>query len=496
MKSSHRSVRSYVGLLTALSIIAAGCGGSDESGEDTAPSADATTTTAAATATTTATDETVTDDTATEETAPATTATDSEPTSTEAPADTSPASTAPVELTASARGVTADTITVGYTYIDFDDLFERGLVAQGWGDQEAAVRTLVDDINANGGILGRSLEVIYRPYSVLGTESAESVCLEMTADNEVFAVLGGFVGPAEPANTCIVGRGSTMLVGGVQSEERLAEATAPWVTNTTLRTRQAEVLITLLKGEGELEGRKIAVVASIDSEDVRDDVAALLSAAGSEPVEVLQSDAPIGDLVTEDANWATLAERIRGSGADTLLVVGQPSAAIRNVALQGLDVDIWATDSGSLVGGLGTSVDLETARGVMAAAPVTGQALFEEPGMASCLDAYAAGQPDVPITPPDVLQEGEEDIFAAVSAGCATLYLFTTIATAAGADLTYDSVAEAIKGLTQFATPGLPFASFGDKFDANDSFRLGSFNPDIGAEGGLDPITEIQDVTP
>src|SRR5690349_998978 len=46
------------------------------------------------------------------------------------------------ELTATARGVTADTITIGYSYLDFDALVEQGLAAAGFGDQELAFQTV------------------------------------------------------------------------------------------------------------------------------------------------------------------------------------------------------------------------------------------------------------------------------------------------------------------------------------------------------------------
>ena len=112
------------------------------------------------------------------------------------------------------------------------------------------MQALVDDLNGNGGIGGRQLEVVYKSSSPLGTEAAEAACLELTADEEVFAVIGGFVGPAEPANTCIVGTQDTILVGGVQSAERLEVATAPWIAEVADRTRSVEILLSLLDGEG------------------------------------------------------------------------------------------------------------------------------------------------------------------------------------------------------------------------------------------------------
>ena len=417
---------------------------------------------------------------------------DAAPTVTSTPVDTQ----APVELTATARGVTADTITIGYSYIDFDELKALSLSDGGWGDQELQFQTAVDDLNARGGVNGRRLEVVYEPYSVLGTENAEAVCLELTDDHEVFAILGGFLGPAEAANTCIVGRGNTVLVGGVQSEERLADATAPWLSTRPLRTRQADVLLSLLESEGMLADASVAVVASIDADDVLDDVVASFEAAGVAPVEVLRSEAPIGDIVVENDVWATLAERIRDVGADTVLLVGNPSAGIRGVAANGLDVDVWALDEESLTE-LGNTVDIEDARGTLTVAGLDGQALWDDETMRACRETFAAAHPEVEIIDPVDLQAGDDDWPMGLSVGCRFLELFVLVAEAAGPDLTPDSfAAAAATQFEEFSIVGQPFSSLGpDKFDANDSFALVSFDPDMGDAGGFEQITEIRDTT-
>ncbi len=399
-----------------------------------------------------------------------------------------------VELTASAPGVTEDTITIAYTYLDFDSLVEQNLVTSGWGDQELAFQSLVDDINTRGGINGRQLEVFFEPYSPVGTEEAEAACLRLTEDTEVFAVVGGFLGPAEPANSCIVGPGETILVGGVQSEERLAEARAPWITDRAQRTRKADILLRLLEEEGHLEGSSVALVTNIDAEDMRGDVQASLEDFGVEPVEDLLLDAPIGDIPAEDAAWGPLAERIRGSGADTVMIVGNPSSAVRNLASQGLDVALWATDEDSLQN-LGATVEPADAEGTLTATAPTGDELWDSEGVAWCRDAFTAANPDVEVIPPGELEEGDEAWVSGILAGCGFLSLFEVVAAEAGADLTNVSFADAAAGLDEFAFGGSPYASLGDKTDANDSFQLAEFQADIGNDGGLEPLTDITDVT-
>ncbi len=397
---------------------------------------------------------------------------------------------------APARGITDDTITIGYAYLDFEPLIAFGLATAGYGDQELAFQTLVDDLNASGGIHGRQLEVIYKAYSPLGAQDAEAACLLFTEDNEVFAVLGGFLGPAEPVNTCIAGRGETVLVGGVQSEERLAETSSPWITDRPPRSRLAGILLSLLELEGLIEGRQVAMVTNIDAQDSRDQVLAEFSAVGVNLVEDLLAEAPIGDVVAEDTVWSTLVERIRTSGADTVLLAGNPGAGIRNLGNQGVDVDIWVIDQESLAN-LGASIDLELARGAIAAAPLTGDRLWEQDDAAACRETFSAANPDVEILAAADRADDDENWGSGLLLACRFLQLFQVVAEAAGPELNQATFAEAAAGLTQFSLAAQPFASLGpDKFDSNDSYSLVEFNPDGGASGSLDPITDVYDVTP
>ena len=86
--------------------------------------------------------------------------------------------------------VSTDTVTIGYLYLDLDEVREKGFIDLNWGPQADHVQTIVDHINANGGINGRSIEVIPRAIDPLDAASAQAACLELTEDTEVFAVLG------------------------------------------------------------------------------------------------------------------------------------------------------------------------------------------------------------------------------------------------------------------------------------------------------------------
>ena len=487
-----------IGMLVALAMVAAACGGNDDDGDADAPApAPATEAPAAPEPEPEATEP------ETEEAAPA------EPEPEPEPAETleeeepvfEPAPTEEPEpeipLTATWRGVTADTIHIAVTYLDIDYLKQIGMFNLTWGDQELVIRALVDDINNRGGINGRMVEVAIDKYNPIGVTEAEAACLRMTEDNEVFAVLFGFRGPAEVANICIVDQQETVLVGGIITPERLALARAPWVTEQADRRVATRALLTLLDNAGEVEGRSIAVVANLTTAPELEEVVELMREMGIEPVLEVATSSEVGDLIAQNQEWAALSERIRAAGADTLLLVGNPSAGIENAALYGLDLDIWTTGATGL-NNLGAAVDPESARGVITVTNMTNTQVFEDdPRFKECLDVLNAAHPDIEVKDPATLVEDEEDWFTNLFGHCRYFQIFEFLATAAGPNLTHETFIQAIENAGEFSIASQPFASFGPgKYGSNDTFQLVAYDPDLGTQGQTVPIGPLQDATP
>ena len=496
--------RWLIGVLVALAMVAASCGGNDDDGDADAP-APAPATEAPATAEPEPEPEPEAPEPEAEEAAPA--EPEPEPDGlAEAPEEEEPEfQPAPteepepeIELTATWRGVTADTITIGVTYLDADLLVELGFSPATWGDQELQIQALVDDINERGGINGRQLVALTDKYNPIGATEAEAACLRLTEDNEVFAILFGFLGPAEVANTCIVGTQETILVGGIISPERLAEARAPWVNERATREVSSGALFTLLEAEGMLQGRSIAVVADLSAAPQLENVTNLLREHGVEPVLETATSSQVADLIAQNQEWASLSERIRASGADTLLLVGNASAGVENARLNGLEVDIWATDSAGLGANIGANVNPESARGVITVGPMTNAQIFEtDPRFKECLDAFNARHPDIEIKHPDTLELGEPLWFTSLSFHCRFFQILELLLTAAGPILTHETFAEAIANIGEFSVAGQPYASFGpDKLSSNDSFQLLEQDPDLGSRGELVPAGPMRDATP
>ncbi len=493
-----KKMRWLIAMLMALAMVAAACGGNDDEGDADAP----------APAPAPATEAPAEPEPEPEPEAPADASEEDEP---EAPEEAPEEEEAPefqpapteepepeIELTATWRGVTADTITIGVTHLDIEQLVELGFSPATWGDQELVIRALADDINERGGINGRRVEVLVDKYNPIGATEAEAACLRLTEDNEVFAILFGFLGPAEVANTCIVGTQETILVGGTITPDRLADARAPWVNERVTREVSTGALFTLLEAEGMLQGRSIAVVADLSAAPQLEQVADLLREHGVEPVLEVATSSQVADLIAQNQEWAALSERIRAAGTDTLLLVGNVSAGISNAALNGLEVDIWATDASGLGSNIGANVEPEDARGVITVGAMTGSQIYEtDPRFKECLDAFNARHPDIEIKHPNTLEEGEPLWYTSLSAHCRFFQLFELLATAAGPILTHETFAEAIANIGEFSIAGQPYASLGaDKLSSNDSFQLLAQDPDRGARGELVPIGPMRDATP
>ena len=409
----------------------------------------------------------------------------------------------PMVLTASWRGVTEDSITIGVSMLNFGLLKELGLSQAGWGDQQGVFQAFVDDINSEGGVNGRMIVPVYDYYSPINAEDTTRACTELTQDNEVFAVLLGFVGPTGTEDPCIVGTNETVLVGGELTNDEVAQANelapsgmhAPWFTVEPSVETQTDTLLDLLVETGRSAGAAVFVVSHQSSIGSADLVLESLDARGFNVVGSAPLDADDGDHPAQDTIMQVVSERIRADGADTVLINGNPTAVLRGLHQNGLlaDVTVWTNDAPGL-NNLGASIDGEIARGVVTSDGPSEAEHWEDPLTQECAEAARAALPDADIKAPAQVKTGEENYFNAIRRYCSHLKLFVAIAEAAGADLTPQSFLEAAHSLSDFALPGIPSNSLAPgKSGARDLFRLAEFDPDVG-NGQIVPLTELIDI--
>src|SRR5262245_60259862 len=90
-----------------------------------------------------------------------------------------------------APGVTDDAVRIGVNYVDAESLRASGIELD-LGDFEAAYQAVADDINAAGGINGRTLDLVFAPISPADPTATEAECTRLTEDEDVFLITGFF----------------------------------------------------------------------------------------------------------------------------------------------------------------------------------------------------------------------------------------------------------------------------------------------------------------
>lgn len=404
-----------------------------------------------------------------------------------------------VELTDSyPPGVTAEHILLGMSMLDFEQLTSMGLSPAGWGDQEGIFRALIDDLNERGGINGRMVEGFYEFYSAIDAADAERVCAILTQDHQVFANLGGFVGPAGTADTCITGTNETIMIGGEIAGDELEKAVAPWFHAGPTAEFQTINLLNLLVQTGRTEGAKVFTMGGAAAESEEAFTIEQLEARGIEVVGSAIIEAPDGDTIAQDQELAVAFEQFKSSGANTLMLFGTPSAQIRGAAAAGLtgEIAMWSNDSGGLANLGATIVDKSIADGTLVSTGPTDTEIWEDQAFQDqCVAPVVARLPEHDIRDPLSYGPEEDNWFNPLRRYCLALSIFEQIATEAGVDLTPESFEAAAYGgaFDDFQLPGVGPASIArDKRGAQDGVRLSAYDSTVG-DGGLAPVTELLD---
>lgn len=354
---------------------------------------------------------------------------------------TGPAPTATV-ATGPAPGVTEDSIKVGITYVDLEALGDIANLDH--GDYVGAYEALIDQINAEGGIHGRTIESIVVGINPVGTASAEAACVELAEDEQVFAVVGFLSGEAV---LCPLETHQTAVIGGEMTPQRLERAQAPWYSAEPSVDLESEAIRALAEA-GELDGTLGVFGGTAEEQQIDDVVLPLLDELGIEPVETAVVTAPPDDITAVNAEIAVFAERFEAAGIDQVLITGQsglgwaggvestdyrPELRITNYN----SIQAFANDAGR---------DLSILDGTVAGNLYSpSQRIWELPAMQACISVLEEAGVEVP--EPDSLPEDAGALYQAGISACRDVALLRALLEAAGEDLNYGSLVAGADGL-------------------------------------------------
>lgn len=284
-----RRLTALIAVLISLALLAAACGDDDTSAGDDGGS----TTTAEPTGTDPV-DDTVPDD--------------DDPAPTTAPSE---------DLMASARGITETTVRIGVAIPDVSQFSNSG-------DQVARYRVVADAINANGGVIGRQIELVVAEWSLTDTTGFDAACVELTEDEEVFAVItrtpSGF-----GSMTCFADLGSTITINGLDLADAEVEQSGGKLFSVLSDTSAA-----LLGGIGlladDLADATVAITVAADDaggEATAVELEAVLTDLGIEVIERTQGTVAYAvDPTAALAEYDRFAEIWSSSGATHVIGVG------------------------------------------------------------------------------------------------------------------------------------------------------------------------------
>ena len=435
-------IRSIIGLLAALSLLAASCG--DDEGSTGTDESSTTTTTAA-----------VDDSTPPDEASTSSTTTE-----------------APVELTASYRGVTEDSIKLGVVLFDLDAILELG-VDVGYGDHTQHYQVVIDEMNASGGILGRQIEPVYKLVSPVDPAAADRVCAELIEDEEVFAVLGT---SRPPENVlCYTEFGDTPFIGapsGDLTDGVFARSSVPFIFPGRVPSRTDAAIIAAMELDDAIDGAALAVHGA--DEGRVDSLALELEAGGAASVVRSVELADEADQTALAAELDRTIERFKADGVAGVVNLGDNVAFLAAFNRAGYGIPVWTTSPDVLSEFIyDQGATDEEIRNVLLVLSETGSDLYEASHVPTtdCVDRWNTARPDELALP----DPGEDDLsnLGQVVLACAGLDMFDLAASAAGADLTVETFTAALDEIGSFETAGNRVASLSStKWDASDSAKL------------------------
>jgi ABC-type branched-subunit amino acid transport system substrate-binding protein len=408
------------------------------------------------------------------------------PTSNGSSSGTASAATGAASAGTSTGGATgaADTspIKVGFTLFDVAGAGKLGFAIGVDPEQEQKTwQAFVDWANTTGGINGRKINPVWSKYDVTNGDSQQQSCLELTQDNHVFAVLGGYSFPA--ANVCVVDTNKTLMVDNnaftIDEVYRSGRHASIFMKASRMMANFAK----RAEKEGLIRGKKIGILDDLGGDPTKSVINALASEVKAHGGNVVHESILSGDFSSGSPRVPIEVNQMRAAGAEVVLLLSSPLYGTQfvqeangqgwNPTYAGSDWDVWYTDTGA-------QNMPDNFNGYSFTTVRTGEARFGFPELAKsvqCRQIYE--QMTKSAAPPRNGTDAERNTYGSILQACDTMQIFVAAARAAGPTLDQSSFIAGIQRLGYIDTAAWGGGSFGPgKLDLNDRTRILRFQAD------------------
>jgi hypothetical protein len=405
-----------------------------------------------------------------------------------------------------ATGVTDKTLKLGVSLVDFDCI--KQFVDSIRVDQQKNYQAFIDDINKKGGIAGRTIVPVYHSFCPIQSANAVALCTKFAEDDKVFAVLGNFVDFSGDAETCLAKQHKTPLMT-FQLTQAIMDQSPPGmiILPGTNPERSDSVVLSLLKKQHTLDGKKVGVLGEIVSRKVvNTSVVPGLKKIGVQLGSTAILSISGTDTAAAQRQLDSFIERWKSEGVSALFVSGTQVASkqfiekirkqMPNVMLISDISDVLSFAQQEVTAG----VKPNPYEGIIIAGGPTAHEYDLSDNWKYCADIYKtqtgkdAPNAEAVVPGPD----GKTlDTYGSINDACQLLSLFRDIGTKVGTYLNIDNWLYTVDHYGPITNRGGgQYASLrAGKYDIDDTFRLESYDSSIPPKGNWKPITDLENIS-
>jgi hypothetical protein len=365
----------------------------------------------------------------------------------------------------------------------------------------------IDYINSHGGVAGgRKIVPVYKTYCPLNNIGELSNCTSLTEDEHVFAAIGILYDPSGDSQLCFAKKHRTpVITNGLTQDLVNRSPEGLLVTPDITPDRRLHVILSLLKSQHTLDGKKVAVLAESTAKPrVRDVIVPALAAMGVERGTDASLNIDGDDTAAAQSQLSSFIEHWKPERVQALILTGEAVSSKQFVEKikQALPDVLLVADTASV---LSSAQDEQKARvrpnpydGVVTAEGQTGVQHTQSPHGKYCHGIYKEMTGKTVPSPLTVIKTAdgkEDDVYGEIEDGCLYPMMFKTIADRVGQHLNADNWATAVNSFGPIADMSTIFASIHrGKYDADDTYGLVSYNPTIGDAGDWNQLSSVQNV--